>query len=666
MGTNVASAGKRMGTSLGTGLKAGIQDARASLKSMLSELKGGLKTAATLGGAIGFGTLVKGAVDAEDRAARLGSTLSVMRGTMVNTTSAQELLNRVTKRTKTSFDEVGKAANILAGVKDPKQFEEALVRSSQQAKRLGTDVSIVAKTHLGLLTKGVVKTAKEAEGVTQQFAILGRTILGVDPDEAIDPTDIREAVAFTNRANISIADTLTILGAVGGKTLKDLGESTETVEELANVFRQMGSLGDFRKKLKIAPEDLNTSKSAVENMLTVLKTGGPDAFKKMLTEFGSERNKDALRQLLGDALTTKVETGTATKEEIAIRAVALEKSIEAGRKNSVDFAKIQALNAELAGTAASNFQDALTEVQKAFQQPEMISAINSLAKSLPALAEGFAVLVQFAIKFPLLLAIIGIGGKAGAAGLPGFIKGTFSKAGKGGELGGAGGPSVINVSTATINVGAAGGAASVGETIGKSQGKSARKFFNPADVGKVVGTLAAGAIAFEIGREAIEAAFKEKEKSDKKTSDLLVTSGGKFKTEEDREAALTSARKELAKVQEQRQGGTIFGSKEQSVGEAAIQNFTANLGRLGSALGLITKDEATDLGPAKQRLEKEKDLVATIATIEAAKKREADAADGLARSAGKAAKALDEVGKKGGGRGPKSTGDVLPGASPVD
>jgi hypothetical protein len=148
MGSKVRSVAGVMGKDLGAGLKSGVNAAKASMKSMLSEMQGGLRTAATLGGAIGFGALIKGAVDAEQSNAKLAATIETFSGKAMRAKEVQDLLTRSVGKTKIAFTEARTSLNQLAGTFKPGgQLEDALTRASFQAQRLGVTGGVVARVY---------------------------------------------------------------------------------------------------------------------------------------------------------------------------------------------------------------------------------------------------------------------------------------------------------------------------------------------------------------------------------------------------------------------------------------------------------------------------------------------------------------------------------------
>jgi hypothetical protein len=64
-------------------------------------------------------------------------------------------------------------------------------------------------------------------------------------------------------------------------------------------------------------------------------------------------------------------------------------------------------------TSSAKVRNAMNIMSDAMTQPQMLDALDSLAKNMPTLASGFAKLIGFVIKHPVLAGAMAVGGKAG-------------------------------------------------------------------------------------------------------------------------------------------------------------------------------------------------------------------------------------------------------------
>lgn len=659
------STGASMGAALGKSLKSGFDSAKRSAGELIGTLKGVASTAATLGGAVGFGAMIKGAIDMESRAVRLSSTLGTLTGKSITAASAQSILDRVTDKSKISFEQAAMAANNLAGIagadrKDAMaQFEDAIVRSQLQAQRLGVEGELISRVYGRLMAKGVAATAKEAEGLTEEMAQFGRIVLGIDPDEAIDPTDMAEFAAFTKLAGINMGTAIALLEKVGGDVVKDMGQSATFIEEFGNVFRDVASLGDLRKELKISPEDLNASKSGFENMLTVLEKSGPKGVESIMKSFGNPQTKAAMRKLIGEGLVVDIEKGKkGTSERLKLRAEELRTQIKMASKSTADYGKMQADNARLTSTTSAKFQDAMNKIQLAFSKPETIEALNSLADNLPAFAKGISKMVDFVVKHPMLAAG-GLGGaKIGAS----FASSALVSAGQ--SLGGAaigamkaGGPALGKSIATTMTTAGPFGAGGKGGRIGNLAVSTLA----------VTGSFLAGAAAgTALGEATIGKEFDKASETGKGLKGLTVSAevaaAQNSKRAPEMIAKLEAA---IAAAEQKQKEGGIFGT---SVTKGQLTAGAAGL-LLGPAAALLGGGLAST---GEKKLSGVEDAKAALEKLKASQDNAAKGSDEVARAADRAAKGLDaaakaakKLGKDGPEKGPKSNLSTGSGSNPV-
>lgn len=463
MGAFMERTGRKMGEDLKGPLTAGFEAGKKAAGELFSSLKSTIGAAATLGGAVSVGAMVKGAVEAESSYIQLADAMTVASGRAVESEEAQALVGRAAQASAASFEEARAAANQLAGAGDLDQVEDAIRRSVLQARRLGVETDLVARAMSRLMAKGIADSAAEAELLLENMNAFGRAVLGIDPDEAIDPNDIAEFAAFTNQAGSNVNEMTALLTKTGGAA-KDLGGALEIVEELGLVLNTRKGLAELGKASRDARKATDLSKGGVENLLAILETGSPRAIKALEDALGTDRAKAALGELLGKDLSIKIAKGTATREELkAIGANLRDELKSAGDQTAVQN-RIYATNTKLLDTSQAKFQEALNKLQTSFSRPETVAAINKLADKLPILAEKIASFLEFVVDNPKTAAAGLVLGKialavGGAAVQEAAIKGISqlmisvgAKLGVGSAVAGAGG----------VGAAGAGGAAAAG------------------------------------------------------------------------------------------------------------------------------------------------------------------------------------------------------------
>lgn len=544
------SAGRKMGAAIKGPLKAGFESAKTAAGDLMSSMKQTLELAGTLGGAVSVGALVQGAVKSEQAYIQLADQLTTTTGQVVDQAEAQALVEEAATNAKVGIEDMQASLNQLAGVGDLDTIGDAMERSAMQAKRMGIETSIVARSTSRLLAKGLAGSAEEAELLLDRMSEYGRTVLGIDPDEAIDPTDVAEFAAFVKSTNSSTNEMITLLSKTGD-TAKDLGGALEIIEELGLVLNTRKGLTELGKANRTAKNATDLSAGSVENLLSILETGSPKAIKALEDALGTDRAKAALGAILGEQLTLDIATGKASKEQIRAVGERLRDELENSADDQARLNRIAETNAKLAKTSGAKFQDALLKIEKAFQKPEMISAIDRITDRLPQLAEKLVEFLDWVTANPGKAAAGVVAAKVGLAFGGAFVQkaaadaitGMFGKiaaqqaatkalsiaAGSRGAQLGVGGA-----------IGAAGSAGGVGAAVGAAATTAAA----------VVGAGAAGAaVGYGIYKYGgVEEGMNE-EFASRQAAGRLVTDTSRLDEKTATQDELAAALREIAKAQ---------------------------------------------------------------------------------------------------------------------
>ena len=577
---------------------AGVSSLKSSFLGLGSTIKGVATTAGTLGGALALGSLVQQAAASKTGFIQLAGAIEDFTGSSVRTVDVQKAVEGAASATKSSFEDVQRVMGNLANAGSVDQVRVATERALLQAKRFNVEGQLVSRTYSRLIAKGVADSADEAERLTEQMFKFGRTVLGVDPDEAIDPNDIAEFASFVNAANSNVTEMTTLLSKTGS-TAKDLGQSLEIVEELGLVLNSRKGLKELRKEAGLSQKQVNLNQGAVKNLLAVIESGSPKAFKALQDSLATDRSKQAIEEIVGREVSVLIDSGK-TKEARAALVVAgkkLRAELEAAGKGGDILAKANKRNAQLLDTPAARLQESINTMREAFQQPEILNAIDDLAEALPSLAKTFAGFVSFAAKNPLLAGALGIGLKGGAAFLGGMAKEVI----KGHVLGGASAGKAIELAHAK------GGGLAAGK-IGKA--------------GKAFGVAAIGAISFGLVAEQIDKAFAGQAQAQGGTAGALASAEG-AQSAVTRQKALKQVEAALAKERAEKPGLLIQTEETLARGGSQLINtiFGAGLdvpkSLTGAADDRIAKLEAKARDLRKQLAEG----VAGPKTVAAAEKK---------------------------------------------
>ena len=486
------SAGGKMGSALKGPLKDGFKEAGAAAKNMLGSITDAVKVAASLGGAFSAGAAVKGAVESEEAYLRLGLSLTEMGDKAVSAAEAQEMVQRTAKKTKVELGQLQEMASQLTGLGGGR-FEKALERAAAQSHRLGADGQMVAEVYSVLLTKGLAETGNEAELATERLVKLGRSVLGLNIEDALNPADIAEFAAFTNRAGEDLNTMLNLLEASGGAGVKDFGEAIELLEEFSNVLGTTKGFEEIRKGAKLTTKEFVDTGNSVENFVQLTEIGGKKGQKAMTAffdAFGSEKAQTMIENLFGKDLVLQIRRGEADQDDIDVATGLLTKVLDKRTETEKVRKRIAEDDAKFQKTNAAKMRDAMNDLHKAFASPEMIAAVTELTKLLPDLVAGLTELLKLVAQNPkeaLATVVLGQVGMvfAGAAVQSAAAAGVKALLVKMGITAAAGGA----VSTAGGAVAGAGGAAAAGG------GATAAIAAAVAVAGTSVAALSAGVLA---------------------------------------------------------------------------------------------------------------------------------------------------------------------------
>jgi hypothetical protein len=465
---------------------AGIDAAKRSLGGMLDTAKQGIRTLATLGGAFTVGQSVKGAVELQAQYRQLAFNASEATGSLITAKDVQLTVDRVAAKTTRTNEELTKSYVELFQATGDLEFSGRAIAS------IGTVATATGK-NVDTLT-GLAGTLNEKFGVTaatldDAFA----TIIGNTDKGGVKLTELAE-VGDQLGANLLQA------GLRGERGLRFLLGSLNKVEgEMGGMARASKGVGQIllnlgkgselkamAKDLGLDPKKLINEKDAIARLMKILSFGkkGLDTLK---ANFVGPEEQKALRLLFTDpfesALQRAKDSGLKGKDAIEQAMRVLEGQIADFGKSTTTAKSLQEQAAKEAKEPTAALRQALNTLNVAFAQPEMIQAVNDLAKMLPGLAKALGNLLSFAAKHPLLATSGAIGIKAGAS-FVGAIASQMTQTIVEAHIKGA-----TKAGDKILSKLMSGGKGGVGGSIGGAAGLAF----------KAAAVLAAGAIGFEIG-----------------------------------------------------------------------------------------------------------------------------------------------------------------------
>lgn len=402
---------KRAASAWSTGMK-GASSAVGELGGKVKDL---IMTAGGLGAAFSLGDAAHKAISARDVYKDLAFQISNGTGKAVEWQAVQRDVEESADRWKRSNEEVAASYKQI--------FEET---GDADFSKKAADSAAMAANASG---KSMSTLSSIAGTLNEKFGITGDQVGG------------------------ALASVLE-LGSKGGVTVEDLGEKLGIVGASAKQMGMEGQAG-LQQVLGMLNAGDNVTGSFKKNIAAVtglMETfGNTDKLKKIekdlgikLTDKGGAARKDALDKILsksggkeeilakffsGDTLKLVSDYGRTfqkvfndtegnTKKKTDAALAAFHKALSDAGKTTLSAADLEKKAKERLNDPARNMTDALNKMEKAMSKPEMFEAMDSLAKSLPVLAQYLADFIEMAVKHPVLTGL----GVVGATGLGGFAK----------------------------------------------------------------------------------------------------------------------------------------------------------------------------------------------------------------------------------------------------
>ncbi len=493
---------KAVGGQIKSGLQAGFKGVGGDMMKgggdAFKQMAGGLKqmvgTAATLGGGIGFGMLVKRASDLRGHMREIEFSVNK---TGKQTADWQQLMTGVQSAT----DQTGKSSEDLAeilndmweGGGDIDYAQKALVPVGHAAQSSGKDLKQLASI---------------ATMLQEKFGATAETL----------PEMLAAVIQKTDQGGLSLA-------AMGDKFGLLAGEAADAgfagAEGMSSVLGMLNALDDRLgeksipsfKKLFQTLKDGSASLKAIGKESGVKFSEGMSGADKLRAIVSSDKGRKAMSEKLGgeqrvvfdllakpfdDALQKAKASGAKTKDATAAGLAAWDEAMRGMGEATLKYQDIiDHSKDKQQHDPQIKLNKAIDKIAEKFTEPQMLEALDQLSESLPKVANAAIKLIDFATKHPALAGAAFVGAKVG---------GNMAMAGLstlGSNLGGMlknalfeGGKSLA----ADIRGTMAGGAPAWGKQMGAA-----------------LGIAGAAIIAVEIGKALIDARIAEKERSQKES-----------------------------------------------------------------------------------------------------------------------------------------------------
>jgi hypothetical protein len=402
----------------------GLGAAKRSLSGLGSEVKTVAKFGLALGGSFSLATAAKDALSLQSQYKNMAFAIRAGTGEAVKWEDIQARIQTTALATHQANSDVANSfRDIQQETGNLKFTEQAIGAAGKMALITGEDIGIfsnlagVAFEKFGIDGANVedalsaIYSAANRGGLSlaemsEKMGMLGASakMLGMGGVDGMS-----RVIGMTQMADDSLGNMKQKIAAVTG-----------LLDEMANP-KQMKDVGKLLH-VNLLDKKGNVRKDALDTVLS--RTGG-DAQKiatiasgptvKLLTEFGKIYKEGA------DA------SGQKGKGKIQAGLDAFHAAMEKAAKSELDAAAREEQAKKQSDTAKSAMNDALNELTNAFEKPEMIAAMKSLAHTMPTLASGAAKLMEVTLNNPLLAGAGYVTVRGGGA----MMGGMLSELGKG-------------------------------------------------------------------------------------------------------------------------------------------------------------------------------------------------------------------------------------------
>lgn len=465
-------------------MKKGFGAAKSALSEFGSSIKSAIGDLTTLGGALTLGAGARAAIETVDAYKDIAFAVQTSTGKAQQWQTVQGDIEGTARKWKIANGEVAASYLELFKTTEDLDFTRAAMESIGQAHR-ATGASVATLTALA-------NELNEKFGVTpDKIDSAMATLIGAVPggkaglEELGDKLGLlgasARAVGYEGEAGLKKAlGMLNLAGAGGGSFKKELMSVIQLFETLGDsdqVKRIEKTLGHGTKLRDKAGK---TKADALE--IIMRETGGKHEelskiFSGPLLRFSSELGKTYATTFAGTAGDAKTKTKAATE--------ALSRAMETAGKSSLTSADLQRQATERLKDPKAQLQDAMNKFQQALTKPEMMASMEKLAQLLPKLTSGMTSLLEMAVDHPILAAGAFLGKKGGGAML-GSVAGDAAgwTAGKAAGLG-----------------------KSIGSNLAAEAAKNGAWATAGSQLAKVAGIAIAAAVAYELGKQAIDEVF---------------------------------------------------------------------------------------------------------------------------------------------------------------
>jgi hypothetical protein len=427
---------RKMSTDSGKTLRdqfgAGADAAKRSIMGLSGELRSASRWALTLGGAFTLGNAIKDAVHLQRSYRQIAFGVRDASGAMLKAVDVQRITERAAAATGQSNEDMAQSFRELLDASADVGF------STKALAAVGT-TAIATGTELGTLTN-------LADQLNSKFGVSGDDMLSTMAQVVGAAKQGGPSLEQFSEASAAVGQELMAAGITGKRGLDFmLGALVATDQPLKSLPKQIAGvkavlrgLGEKTELTKLAgqlgidPKKLINDKDAIARLKRIFGSGKAGV-KALLGSMHEGEEKVTMKTLFTDpfekALAKAQASGLKGKDAVDQALVVFDGQIRDFGKSTMTAAQLQDRAAEERNGPEAKLTEALNRLKTAFGQPEIIKAIDDLAKHLPELAALVAKVVGLAAKHPILAGGAAIAGKVGLDVLGGAASSALTGAG---------------------------------------------------------------------------------------------------------------------------------------------------------------------------------------------------------------------------------------------
>lgn len=426
MSVIASNTGKKMGRALSAPMSAGFVNAKASMKSMFSSVGGHMKTVGTLGGAFAIGKFMTDSVNMQHIYRNITHNINKAKGNTEDWRSIMDSINPIADKTGQTAAAMAQAFNTVFSATGDLEFTKASIEAIGVASTAsGIEASKLASAMELAYRKFGIGANESEEAMTAFIEKIG--IGGMSADDL----------------NTKFAVMAGEAGAAGMTGVKGMSTLLGVMLKLDSTIGEKASPG-----LKAMFQFLKMNTTQLKAME---KAGGmkftPDmtAFQQIGKILETERGRTAAETIFTADSRVVFDTLAKPFKEAYKEAMTLNKGVEQATKlgmgaykhsltemssSTMKFSELQRQTAErIREDPTVIMRKAINKMSVAFTDKRMMSAINTLAKTLPKVAEGFVNILDFILNHPALAVGGVIGAKVGLSFAGGMLTSVGTKIG---------------------------------------------------------------------------------------------------------------------------------------------------------------------------------------------------------------------------------------------